>query len=198
MDSNRFQDVQADIQKALVDTTRSVGQIANEDLPFQCASNPAVTPLIERQKSRLLGLVNDLTRIAASGSETRAPIISDADAIEDKWRDLTDVFDRLLEKADVSLDEYTGVIKKPVSSQQEYLSTSQNALVQSKHSRAQLEKPQLHFAYPPNNYDVSPFKPLLQTKPHALIPLDESLQLFSSEDGVQRYSIESQPRKGSS
>ena len=186
MDSSNFQDVQANVQQALVDTTRCVGQIANEDLPFLCASNSAVAPLLDRQRSRLLGLVNDLTKATTSGSDAIAPKLSDLDAVEDKWSNLVDVFDKLLEKADVCLDERTGLIKKPSFSQQEHVNASRNAPVQSKLSRALLEKPQLHFATLPNNHETHPFRPLLQVKPHALIPLEKSLELFSSGDGVQR------------
>ena len=35
-----------------------------------------------------------------------------------------------------------------------------------------MEKPQLLFEHPPTNRELGPFKPLLQTKPHAAIPLE--------------------------
>jgi exosome complex exonuclease RRP6 len=48
-------------------------------------------------------------------------------------------------------------------------------------------KPQLAFQTKPNNSDITPWKPLLTTKPHALIPLAESLDTFTNEEGHQQY-----------
>ncbi|KAG8529173.1 uncharacterized protein KY384_005808 [Bacidia gigantensis] len=187
MNANSFKELQESIQKALVDTTRSAGQLANEDLAFHCASNPAVVPLLERQKSRLLDLVNDLTKVATKGTEVAAPGISDAEAIDDKWGGLVDVFDSLLEKADVCLDKYTGVIKKEGPSKPEKPTGAESVVIQDRLSRAKLRKPQLLFANPPSNHDTSPFKPLLKSKPHALTPLEECARPSKLPNGVASY-----------
>jgi exosome complex exonuclease RRP6 len=49
-----------------------------------------------------------------------------------------------------------------------------------------LLKPQLAFDVKPDNNDNSPWKPLLTTKPHAIQPLEESLNTFTNEfDQIQ-------------
>jgi exosome complex exonuclease RRP6 len=48
-------------------------------------------------------------------------------------------------------------------------------------------KPQLAFVHKPDNNDITPWKPLLTSKPHASIPLDQSLRLESGESGHPQY-----------
>lgn len=50
-----------------------------------------------------------------------------------------------------------------------------------------LVKPQLAFDVKPNNEESSPWKPILNIKPHATIPLDESLSSFTNDFGLQQY-----------
>jgi len=51
---------------------------------------------------------------------------------------------------------------------------------------ANMIKPQTRFDIPPDNYSV-PWKPLLTRKPHATIPLDESLAQIHSEGQSIQY-----------
>lgn len=48
-------------------------------------------------------------------------------------------------------------------------------------------KPQLLFQHVPTNAETEPFKPLLESKPHAAVPFDESLKTRETEDGLQQY-----------
>jgi exosome complex exonuclease RRP6 len=38
-----------------------------------------------------------------------------------------------------------------------------------------IPKPQLLFEVPPDNQSTEPFRPILTAKPHAIVPLEESL-----------------------
>ena len=182
-----FESMKAGISPALVGITRTAGRIAAEDLVFQRSINPAVTPKLDRQNKRLLHIVNELGKNATAGIEVTAPQLSDVDSVEEKWQGLVDVFDGLLEKADACLDEYTGIIKKSNVSGEP--SSTGNALSSSKYYlnqsyRAQtLPKPQLRFRRLPMNEDATPFKPLLHSKPHAVVPLEESLRLEAVGEG---------------
>ena len=53
--------------------------------------------------------------------------------------------------------------------------------------RANILKPQNAFEVKPDNSDNSPWKPLLTKKPHALVPLDESIGTFKNENGTIQY-----------
>jgi exosome complex exonuclease RRP6 len=110
--SQDFKYLQEQIQAALITTTRTTGQISSEDLGFQRSFNPEVGTALDEQSERLLALASALLRSAVSISELRAPVLQDADDVENNWRGVVDVIDTLLEKSDTCLDEYTGVIKR--------------------------------------------------------------------------------------
>ena len=186
-----FKDMKHCISVALIDTTRTASQISNEDIAFQLSSNPSVGPLLERQNLRLLVLARRLTRSAVSGTGVTDPHIINADAVEDSWKEIVDVVDNLLEKADACLDEYSGVIRKSTTSQEEQIKTIAPASAKQKpgkaHRTQHIAKPQLSFNKVPTNDEKTPFKPLLRTKPHAILPIDESLKVVAAGDGITQY-----------
>ncbi len=189
-----FKDLQDSISLALIDTTRTTGQISKEDLAFHRSSNPTTVPLLEKQNSRLLGLTRSLTRSAASGTEVTAPHIVNADSVEDNWKGIVDVIDNLLEKADACLDEYTGVIRKLSPSQEEQIKRAAPASGKQRPGKAyrtqNIAKPQLLFEKVPTNDETTSFKPLLYTKPNAIVAFDESLKLVAAEDGFKQYDLQ--------
>jgi exosome complex exonuclease RRP6 len=107
-----FKSLQDQIQAALIAMTRTTGQISSEDLGFQRSFNPEMGTALDEQSERLLSLASALLKSAVSISELRAPILQDADDVDNNWRGVVDVIDSLLEKSDTCLDEYTGVIKR--------------------------------------------------------------------------------------
>lgn len=48
-------------------------------------------------------------------------------------------------------------------------------------------KPQLAFEVKPDNEDTSPWLPLLKTKPHAKVPLEDSLGMITNEFHQKQY-----------
>ncbi len=186
-----FKEIKDAISSTLVETTRTAGQIAGEDLAFHRSSNPEITPLLEKQNARLLQLAQNLVRGAATGTKVSAPRLSDADSVDDSWRGIVDVIDNLLEKADACLDEYTGVIKRLAPSQEIQSSKSVAPARQPLPARSyrdqNIPKPQLLFNKIPTNNETTPFKPLLRSKPHAIVPLEESLDLVADEDRTKQY-----------
>ncbi|KAK5239326.1 exosome nuclease subunit, partial [Cryomyces antarcticus] len=116
-----FKAFQEAISTSLVATTRTTNDISSEDLGFHRSLDPSVAASLDRQNARLLSLAQRLLNNAASNSEVVGPSLSDADAVEGNWRGVVDVVDSLLEKADISLDEYTGVVKRLSPSQEQVL-----------------------------------------------------------------------------
>ncbi len=107
-----FKSLQGPIAAALVSTTRSAAEIAAEDISFYRSLDPSVGTALDRQNGRLLRLAERLIATAAAGSDVVGPTLPDVDSIDNNWKGIVDVFDSLLEKADTSLDEYTGVVKR--------------------------------------------------------------------------------------
>ncbi|KAI2466936.1 ribonuclease H-like domain-containing protein [Annulohypoxylon bovei var. microspora] len=188
--SQDFKSIQEKIQSALVTTTRLTNRIAAEDIKFQRTSNPEVEEQLDDTSGRLLALASSLLKSSTKSTDIKAPSIEDGDDIDVQWSRIVDVVDTLLEKADTCLDEYTGVIKRktaptdqPAPSSKKFRSTT----LESSMRRANITKPQHAFDVKPNNFNTSPWKPILTTKPHALVSLEESLETFNDEEQTTQY-----------
>ena len=121
------------VTSALVSTTRTVSELCSEDLSFHRSLDPQAGQGLDRQNARLLELAERLINnagadsSAARGGSGRStvgvgaavrlrPKADDeggvAEVIDGSWSRVVEVVDGLLEKADASLDEYTGVVKR--------------------------------------------------------------------------------------
>ena len=189
MNSSDFKELQEAISSTLVATTRTTGLLANEDLAFHRASDASIDSLLKQQEHRLLAIVQQLTRAAVAGTNVPVPQLSDADSIENNWKGFVDIIDNVLERADSSLDEYTGLIRRPSASEEKQADHATAAPAKARATKVynaiRIEKPQRHFARPPSNLESEPFKPLLNNKPHAIVPLDQALQPVLAEDGFE-------------
>ncbi|RYO85333.1 hypothetical protein DL766_008272 [Monosporascus sp. MC13-8B] len=186
MDPSRdFKSFQEKIQTALIAATRTTNQLAAEDLSFQKTSNPDVEERLDETNGHFLSLASSLVKAAAKGTELRAPELEDADDIDLHWSRIVDVVDTLLEKADTCLDEYTGLIKrKSAPTEETGPAPKKPKSLNLDHSirRANILKPQDKFGIKPDNLDSSPWKPILTRKPHAIVPLEQSLGTFNDEN----------------
>jgi exosome complex exonuclease RRP6 len=192
--SAEFSSFNETVRAALVQTTRTVTHISSEDIDFHCNSNPEFAESLEEERARLLSLTSSLLRVATAGTDIKPPVLLEndggEDVVEENWRGVVDVIDNLLEKADACLDEFTGIIKKLSPSAADTAAAAagqsrrgdarqENAAFPSIYSYgpSKIPKPQLLFHRAPDNADVSPFRPLLTSKPNAIVPLEKSLRL---------------------
>ncbi|KAJ8112312.1 hypothetical protein OPT61_g5295 [Boeremia exigua] len=181
MDS--FKSLQDEITQALVSTTRSATRIAGADVAFQRSLNPDVGAALDAQNERLLQLAQRLLESAAASSDAVGPKLPDVESIDGNWRAVVDVIDSLLEKADTSLDEYTGVIRRLSPGADTTAAKPRPNIAEKKH----IPKPQLTFEHVPTNDEAKPFRPLLVTKPHAKIPLEQCLKTLKDSKGKAYY-----------
>lgn len=171
-----FASLQSSVSAALVATTRSASALANEDLQFHRSLEPSLATSLDRQNARLLGLATGLLGAATATSETvrPPPSLRDIEGIENNWRAVVDVVDSLLERADTALDEFTGAVRRlsPGADMQTNASRMPKVSKIAAQLKAQdMDKPQLLFENVPTNQEQRPFKPLLLSKPHALVAL---------------------------
>jgi exosome complex exonuclease RRP6 len=210
--SQDFKSLQESIKSALVATTRTVNGLANEDLTFQRTVNPSVRGRLDDQNEQIMSLASKLLASAGTLTRQRIPSIEDAEDIEIGWRGIVDVIDSLLEKADTCLDEYTGLVKRkdaPTAESVRSSNTTPRTLKLASQSnrrqgravkkpktsdkldwslkRANIVKPQNAFERKTDNFDVGPWKPLLSTKPHATVALEQSLGTFVDEQENEQY-----------
>ncbi|KAF7911668.1 uncharacterized protein EAE98_011932 [Botrytis deweyae] len=186
-DTQDFKSLQDEVQAALVTTVKTAGYIASEDLGFHRSLNPEVGSALDEQNARLLALANQLLKSAASVSGIQVPILEDVDDVDNNWRGVVDVVDSLLEKTDTCLDEYTGIIKRKQVEETSATMKSQKRPLDNSLRTQNLVKPQLAFEVKPDNEDTSPWLPLLKTKPHAKVPLEDSLGIFTNEYDQKQY-----------
>lgn len=192
-DSLDFKTLQNEIQPGLLDITRTVGRITAEDLTFQRSLNREVRTALDEQSERLLSLASALIKSAASISDLRSPILEDVEDVENNWRNVVDVVDSLLEKSDSCLDEYTGLIKRNDTAESDIKNEprskfkKQGSTLNQSMRTQNIVKPQLAFEKKPDNNDTSPWKPFLTTKPHAIVSLEDSLELFINDYNQEQY-----------
>ena len=185
-----FKSFQDRVTASLVNATRTSGRISSEDLSFHRSSNAKLSKSLDAQNARLLQLTNRLLKLATKDSQIPPPKLHSSDEVEDKWRNVVDVIDDLLEKSDACLDEFTGVIKRLSPSLRDGAATPPTARDRTQRipilsSNTTIPKPQLKFLNLVANHDTAPFKPLLQSKPHASVPLDESIGSNATNGFVQ-------------
>ncbi|KAF2671926.1 hypothetical protein BT63DRAFT_384403 [Microthyrium microscopicum] len=193
-----FSAMQKRITNALVATTRSTTQVCAEDLAFYRSIDPAIANGLDVQHARLLALAEKLLANGAAGTAIPRPKLPDGDSLETNWRGVVDVIDRLLERTDTCLDEFKGALKKAP----EQVATSTTTSAAPGHTTSStpyqgkvprnlnIIKPQRFFEEPPNNKETGAFKPLLTSKPHAIVPLEESLRHqspFNIQTGTEQY-----------
>ncbi|KAI9929191.1 hypothetical protein ASPWEDRAFT_24966 [Aspergillus wentii DTO 134E9] len=176
-----FPPFQERLTSTLVQMTRTVGQLSAEDLNFHRSSSADVTDSLDEQSGRLLSLTSSILKAATAGTDLSAPALHDEDSVEDNWRGVVDVIDALLERADACLDEFTGVIKKLSPSQEQNAKPAKKAPASKfpsiyDYGPSKIPKPQLQFERLVDNANVSSFQPLLRTKPHAIVPLEDAVK----------------------
>ncbi|KAJ5574047.1 uncharacterized protein N7459_008474 [Penicillium hispanicum] len=179
MDPAEFAPFQNKLSSTLIQVTRTVNQLSSEDLNFHRTSSAELTKSLDEQSERVLALTSAALKAATAGTDIAAPELRDEESVEDNWHGVVDVIDSLLEKADACLDEFTGVIKKLSPSQEEQASTvkkTPNFPTIYDYGPSKIPKPQLQFERKPDNSDLGLFKPLLRTKPHAIVALKKSLK----------------------
>ncbi|EXJ67153.1 uncharacterized protein A1O5_09800 [Cladophialophora psammophila CBS 110553] len=174
-DFKSFQDL---VQASLINVTRSATQVSNQDLGFHRSSSDKLSRSLDRQDAHLLRLTNKLLKAATQDTPLKPPTLQNQDSVEDNWRGIVDVVDGLLEKADSALDEFSGIIKPQDPARQGADPSprpTKTGLGFQRWAASNMQKPQTHFHRQVNNSDPNPFKPLLQTKPHASVPLEQSI-----------------------
>jgi exosome complex exonuclease RRP6 len=182
-----FKSLQDGVQKSLVSTVRTVNRIAAEDLGFQRTVNPDVARQLEGTSGRMLALSNRLLQSAAKACGVKAPPkLEDGEDIDIHWRGVVDVVDSVLEKADTAMDEYTGLVKRKDPPTHADSGPKRQKSTGKVIRNANISKPQAKFDKQPDNFPSGPWMPTLASKPHATVPLEQSLVTFTSDNGAKQ------------
>ncbi|KAF1984051.1 hypothetical protein K402DRAFT_395984 [Aulographum hederae CBS 113979] len=172
-----FAGFQKSLSQSLVLLTRATTEIAAEDVAFHRSLDPSAARRLDEQSTRLLSLAQRLLANATVGTGTPAPQFDESNDVDSNWRGVVDVLDNVLEAADTSLDEYTGAVRRGNKSEQQGQSQATPLPPGKKGwmNAGNIQKPQIFFPDKPPNHAMTPFKPLLTHKPHAVVSLEDSL-----------------------
>lgn len=155
-----------------VQVTKSANALAAQDVEFHASIDRLTREKLDLTGARILELVNEM--LHSQGflhSHVEHASWTSSDTL---WKQFVESLDSVYEKIDMAFDVMTSPkrIQEPI------------ALDFRAESAMVLSKPQLHFLQPVDNSDSKPFKPKLKSKPHAIEPLEASLQVFQGQIGT--------------
>lgn len=103
------------LSSTLLALTRTANRLGEDDVEFHRSLDFQLGEDLDAQNKRLISLAEKLLNSATVGSEEevrRGPKLTDLDGLDENWNGVVDVLDSLLERADSSLDEYSGLVKR--------------------------------------------------------------------------------------
>ncbi|KAG7895448.1 hypothetical protein KL936_000156 [Ogataea polymorpha] len=173
---------------SLINLIRLSSAVSAKDISFYNSIDPTVKSESTALNQHLVDLLNELLPNAFSITNDQDGQLH-ADKEEANWKVVGSVLDTLFESAEIALEQGT---KKEQTNQTKdeftYLDeTDTSGTRKSTPQSLKIQKPQLLFKTPVDNFETSPFKPLIKTKPNALIPLQESMQLVRAAPDVPEH-----------
>lgn len=102
MDPKRYPEWQANLLKLLVSTTRAASAVGSHDISFERSIDSDFDASLTAVTDRLLNLSNRLLKFAGFDEDE----YEDEDDLENRWGDVVDVVDTLLERAVRGLGEW--------------------------------------------------------------------------------------------
>lgn len=183
--------------KALVRLSNALGQ---QDLSFYNSIDSEVQSQSAQTNESLLSLMNRLTTSALS-------ITPDLDATDLQLRESADqhnfnsisnVLDTLFENVEIQLDNFHNKrdVKQQVDIEDGYTYLDENdaktgtSVTQKSKGQPQsanIDKPQLQFLDKVNNFEKTPFRPLIKTKPNAIKSYEEVSKLVPATEDIPSH-----------
>ncbi|RUP43971.1 ribonuclease H-like domain-containing protein [Jimgerdemannia flammicorona] len=182
-----YAEYERSLLRALVATTKAVNALPLGDLAFYKSLDRTFAEELAICADKALYISNRLVQYAG-GDAIQTEEFKDVDDLIDRYGEVIDVVDNLLEKTDVCLDEILGRnTSKPVISQ----TTPEVAQLSRKYGNdtqvdykfiyaRNIVRPQLRFKDPPENSANTPWIRKIKEKPNALVPLDYGLPSSAS------------------
>lgn len=158
------------IQQALLELEAVTEGLSQNDVSFHCTIDAKIAERVRSNTHGILACINQLIHAV----DEHAPNLGEGkNAIKDEWKTISNVLDLLYEKLDIEFDALVRPKDPQIQVEEKEVSRT----------RKKQPKPQLNFRVPVDNSENGPFKPRLTSKPHALEPFEESMQLVVPENG---------------
>ncbi|EGW35076.1 uncharacterized protein SPAPADRAFT_53425 [Spathaspora passalidarum NRRL Y-27907] len=175
--SSEMEDVFKGVLPQLVSTIRAASSLAAQDINFYKSIDAGLASDIDSAAARLMNISNDLIRATTDDDEVKIGFGKQNVEGELSWNPIARVLDSIFEKIDYSFDH----ARQKTSSDARSLEYLDSGSAPSNESGKRISKPQLKFRVPVDNSESHPFKPRLDSKPHALKSFEESVKLFNPE-----------------
>lgn len=178
--SSESEDVFKEIFPKLMNTIRAASSLGAQDVNFYKTVDKDLGQQIDDQSQRLLNISNDLLRAAIDDPNDFQAIEYGEENVtgEVSWKPVSRIIDSIFDKIDSTFVQAKRKAKGITKDQElEYLDNGKTSTTTtiSNEKASKIEKPQLKFKVPIDNSESGPFKPKLSSKPHALVPFNDSL-----------------------
>ncbi|KAH3670712.1 hypothetical protein OGAPHI_001227 [Ogataea philodendri] len=163
---------------SLINLIRLSSAVNSKDIGFYNSIDPTVKTNSDEVNQRLIDLLNETISNAVSISTDQTDQLT-VDDESKNWKVVSGILDTLFENAEIALDQNQKKTQaSAVKDEFTYLDESDTAGTRKASPQPRnIAKPQLLFKTPVDNFETSPFKPLITTKPNALISFNESMEL---------------------
>ncbi|KAL4249292.1 Exosome complex exonuclease Rrp6-like protein [Abortiporus biennis] len=205
LSSESFSDYNTKLQSIALKATKNSASLPS-DIGFYKSLDRTLAREVERTSERVLGIANKLVGLAESGNigqesggqtkgKKRRRLEDDEDVVDEFRSCIVDVMDTLLEKTDICIDEFLGLLK-PVTVNATSKATS-NVSKSKKFSAtptpggrldpalqhaSHLKKPQLAFKRKIDNSNNTIWRSTLQHKYNAKVPLGQYIYQEGEEE----------------
>lgn len=182
-----------------------------KDILFYKSIDPSIRDDAEGVNSELVDSMNDLLMSAQtiSTDSNLSNLKFQNDFEKENNQLISNILDTLLERVEINLDNHykaknrkvtinKTTVENPIDDGYTYLdkadaehANSSNQYNQSRllpmKSNPNMEKPQAKFLEKINNFETSPFQPLIKFKPNAVRSLEDSLQLVEATEETPKH-----------
>ncbi|KIP03738.1 hypothetical protein PHLGIDRAFT_77059, partial [Phlebiopsis gigantea 11061_1 CR5-6] len=187
----QFDVYNTDLQATALKATRNAAFLP-ADLAFYRSLDRGIAKDLDASSARVLGLANRLLDLVSTADNSKSKAKGkgrlEHDDVTDNFRSaVVDSMDQLLERADICLDEFLGLVKqpaiamnpKPLKPKVRPACNSTRSLQHASH----IPKPQLNFKRKPDNSSSTTWQPNLRHKYNAQVPLGYDMRDENGSDG---------------
>lgn len=163
----------------VLQTIRAASALAAQDVGFYRSVDAQLAEQIDALAALILDTANDLINGVSEESLKLKLVLEDLKS-DITWNSVSNVLDNVFERIDIEFDKArkgktAASNTLPVTNLEDGLEDAEGKILK------RVSKPQAAFSTPIDNSETHPFKPLLKLKPHALISLEECMQLEKPE-----------------
>lgn len=176
-----------------------------KDISFYKSIDSSIKNKSEEINSSVVDIMNNILMSASTITQDQGMDLENIkfqlDSESENNQVISNILDNLLETVELNLDNhykaknnknFKGLGKEKATTQHDddgytYLDPNENTNPSNTivpRGAANMEKPQIHFQTPVDNFESSPFKPQITFKPNAIKSLEDSLQLVEPTDEV--------------